>query len=376
MPHQAKSHAERLEARTVLEALRMGVVSRRVIRHITYGRDKELDHLQTHLQSKPEGSCQLLIGGYGTGKSHLCESLAMRLETANYAVGRLELGASHGRPNNPRAVAYEAERAITVHIDGRRFSGIQDLAVLRRAIRLPRLYYKKEKDLVQLVHKELPGRKNLLARFDRLSLAVPALWGRLERPAVPDMALGSDVPTAMTAANYTVSFFNKFAHDLHSIGVPGLVLIFDEAERSEMALTSYAIERARTLMMGFALSSANLDTRLLHHYQNNSRVSYCPLAPSRIHTLYAFTWRWGLAYDIEHRASAATLELAAIGAQDRDGISRRVLNLYETAYGRKMALTKADLDTVAGNLGDEEIRSFVRGLVSALDTRRLADKTK
>ena len=375
MPVQPKSHAERLEARAAVEALRMGVVSRRVIHYITYGRDKELNQLHNRIKNNPDGSCQILIGGYGTGKSHLCESLAIGLEAASYAVARLELGASHGRPNNPRAVAYEAERAITVYLDGRRFNGIQDLSTLRRAIRLPRRYFEAEKDLIQRIHKELPGRKNLLARFDRLSLAIPQLWGRLERPAVPELALGSDVPHAMTAANHTVSIFNMFAHDLHSVGVPGLVLIFDEAERSEMALTSYAIQRARTLMMGFALASSNLETWPLHHHQNNRSVPYCPLAPSRIHALFAFTWRWGLAFEIAHQAKASTLELEAIGAQDRDGISSRLMDLYETAYGRKMALTKSDLLTVARNQGDEEVRSFIRGLVSALDTRRLANNS-
>jgi hypothetical protein len=308
------------EARSALEALRAGVVNRSVARTVTYGREAEALLLESHIEKNPAGSCQVLVGEYGIGKSHLVEMLAVRLEGSGYAVARLEMGASHGRAENPRSVAYAIERAISVKIDGRWIQGLQNLCVLIRAIRLPRGMYWQEVPLLAEVHKKLPGRKRLLARYDLLQERIPSFWGAMGNRAVPDLSVAVDVPADMTAANKAVAAINRLANDLGQVGVPGLVLIFDEAERSEWAASAYRQERARNLMLGFGLAAANKQTHWLKHHRNHMGWSYRPEAPSRMHAVFAFTYAWGLSTELARHVGRSITKLAPPTATRRPPI--------------------------------------------------------
>jgi hypothetical protein len=359
------------EARSALEALRAGVVNRSVARTVTYGREPEALLLQSHIEKKPRGSCQILVGEYGIGKSHLAEMLAVRLEAGGYAVARLEMGASHGRAENPRSVAYAIERAISVKIDGRWIQGLDNLSVLIRAIRSPRRPYGQEVQFLADVHRRMPGRQRLLERYDYLQETIPVHWGGMGNSAVPDLSVAYDVPSDMTAANKAVAAMNELAHDLHKVGVPGLVLIFDEAERSEWAASAYRQERARNLMLGFGLAAANQRTDWLKHHRNETWWSYRPEAPSRLHAVFAFTYAWGLSTELARLVGQPITKLSPLSGAIRKGIAKEIIEIYNTAYGYRSPLSSDDWATIEAYSSSEDIRSFVRCVVSALDHRRL-----
>ena len=366
-----------LEARAAVEALRMGVVNRRVIRHITYGREEELQDLRGHIIKHPQGTCRVLVGGYGMGKSHLCEALALNLLNSGFAVARIELGSSHGRPNHPRAVVRAIEQAISVSLDGRIFHGINDLPFVIRAIPDEKLepftsddgYWVREQ--ISAIHDGLRGRKQLLKRIDTLREYLPSIWGEEGYTDLPEMSISDEIPTPMTAANLAVACINRLAHGLHSVGVPGLVLIFDEAERAEISQANmYHIERATTLMLGFAMASANKDTTGLRHYRNGN-APYRPFSPSRIHSIFAFSYPWGLSENIAQRTSTRSLVLPRLNKAFQWGVQDKVLRLYEEAYGKAVSISRSDMDILERHCQGEDIRSFVRGLIAALDNKRL-----
>lgn len=362
-----------MEARAAVEALRAGTVNRYVVRFATYGHEERLRRLTDTIRQSPGGSVQAIVGEYGSGKSHVSELLAARMEQEGYAVARLELGASHGRAESPRGVVGAVERAISMTVDGRAFRGADDLGTILKAAAPPSQWDTTwEASLVRAIHERLPGRDNFLARFDRMRTEIPRFWGQLGLDQLPRHSLRGSVPAEMTATNKAVAALNGLAHNVVPIGIRGLVLILDEAERAEWAASNYRLERARNLVIGLSMAAANLDTSRLKHHRNNLWPSYRPYAPSRMHVLLAFTTRWGLCDEVRQAVGVSPDSLGSFSDADRVGIARQIGTLYRTAYGdTAKVLTPEDWRRLSGNAAGGDVRSFVRGVVSALDYRRL-----
>ena len=178
----------------------------------------------------------------------------------------------------------------------------------------------------------------------------------------------------MSATNKAVAKLNWLAHQLRKIEVHGLVLILDEAERAEWAVNSYRAERASDLMMGLALTAGNLDTSGLRHYRYVQSNVYRPYNPSYMHVVFAFTHGGGLCQQICQKTGTTPEQLESLGDLEKIGIQRRMLALYAMAYGSKHAtLDTRDQTKVWMNTTSDDIRSFIRGLIAALDHRRLRE---
>ena len=98
----------------------------------SYGRDNELDNLKNHIQLSEKGSSQILVGGYGVGKSHLLEILTQHLLEEGYAVATLELGSSNERAEHPDGVVSAIERSFQLRIGKTVFSSQEGMFLMRR----------------------------------------------------------------------------------------------------------------------------------------------------------------------------------------------------------------------------------------------------
>lgn len=358
-------------ARVALEALRTGVTNREVVRLLSYGRDEELSQLERGVLDRPDGSAQVIVGGYGVGKSHLCELLGLALEAKGYAVARLELGASHSRAEYPRHILEAIETSLRVKIGQRTYRGMTDLALLRRAADVRRTNSWEQRTVLES-HKLFPGAHNLGQRVDFLRDELAALAP--ERFYSPYWASSSKVvPYELTAVNRAVAELNRVAHDLKDVGVPGLVVLLDEAERSEtLPRGAYRMERARDLILGLATASANQDTRRLKHYRNEAPFAnpYLPCGVSRIHTVFAFTYAWGLAADLEAHLGVEPIKLTPLRGADRDSLLERLIELYDDAYGYAPDLSEAEVKRLKTERSAPDVRSTVRTIVAGLDFYR------
>lgn len=361
-----------MQARAAVEALRAGTVNRAVVKYATFGQRERLERLRRPILDSPEGSVQMLVGGYGTGKSHLCELLAETLEADSFAVARLEMGASHGRAENPRSVVGAVEQALRITVDGRSFYGQDDLAVLLRAIRPGGWRFTRESELLRSVHASLPGRDRLLNRCSAIRAALAHIWERPGFQHFHDLSLHGRVPTDMTAGNKAIAELNWLAHELGCLEIKGLVLLLDEAERAEWADSNYRLERARDLVIGMVTAAANLDTTKLKHHRNQRRPSYRPYAPSRMHVILAFTHRWGLCEEVRHTVAVEPEALDQFERVDRSAIEQHIVRLYQIAYpDAPSRLSAKDRQRTLPTMGDADLRSFVRCVIAALDHRRL-----
>lgn len=370
-----------LESRAALEALRAGVVNRFVVQRMTCGQEDRLERLFKHIQQKASGSVQALAGGYGTGKSHLSELLAGTLEQQNFAVARLEMGASHGRAEHPRAIVSAIERSLTFTVDDRTFKGPADLAMVLRALvfmpddALLRRAYEREKQLLWAIHDRYPGRARFIERFDALRKAIPKFWGQMGSTFIPAYSISDGIHHEMSATSQAVAKLNWLAHQLRKLDVPGLVLILDEAERAEWAVTSYRANRAQDLMIGLALAADNRDTSALKHHRNNMSPGYRPYAPSYMHVVFAFTHRQGLCQQICQQTNMTPEVLQSFSEEDKKSLLVDLIILYWDAYGTEIKLLEeADKQKIKNLTAGQDIRSFIRCWIAALDHRRLRGK--
>lgn len=323
-----------IQASAAIDALRAGVVNRYIAEHLTFGRESEIAGIESQIFSNEEGSVQILLGGYGVGKSHLCEVLACRLEKAGYAVARVELGSSSERAENPDAVLQAIANSITVHIGGHHFHGSDELNS-----RLVEPFFQKE---------------SIKDEFYKLLL--------LFRP----------IPSAMTAANLAVGQVRYAAQFLHNLGCKGVVIIFDEAERATaLSWTPYRSQQATNLILWFALTSANKDTSSLKHYRNERH--YCSLPSSSLmHTIFCFTYYDDLVKQISSLINPPIYHLSKLNEFTLEKIKLKIQEIYQKAYGISAKISSQDEKKIYESVKDfEDTRTFVRCLVAALDHQRL-----
>lgn len=332
---------------------------------MTYGREAEITTLEGGVFGSARGSCQIVVGGYGVGKTHLCEVLSARFEKAGYAVARVEMGASHGRAENPSAVLDSICRTLSVQAEGMRFQGASTIACWLRATTPPRMKWFWESEFLDNLHERLPGQSRFIDRFERIRERYNGLYPGGELTPL----LVGRVPEKMSASNLAVAQVNQLAHVLFKAGIKGVVLLLDEAERSNWAVTSYRVDRARDMMLGLALASANKGTGHLKHYGNDFQSTYCPLSPSRMHAIFWFTYTYGLADEIRRSTKTNYLFLEPLDHQSLKAIRRKVTEIYSSAY--RWQSNGKSVGRIPDAAGGSETRGVIRTIVAALDTMRI-----
>ena len=362
----------RATAMAIVEALRSGTVNRPVARHLSVGREDMLDRLWRHISDNPEGSAQVVVGRYGTGKTHLAERFVDLVESRGYSVARVELGAAHGRPENPRGVLQSIESSLRLCIDGNLLHFPDEWPFVRLALEIPRWWPYGVTPELQGIHRQHSGRSNLWLRYRLIRQVLGHRFCEDLRYLREWPYPHDDVPYPMTAANHAVAATNALAHLLREAGSRGLVILFDEAERSEWAQTAYRAERAGDLLMGFARAASNLSTDHLKHYRDILHPVYRPQAPSLVHCVFFFTWLGGNATWLANAVGATPIRIPPLSRLERQNLERHIRMVYGDAYSCDgLALDQHSRRLVDQRLDDEDVRMFVRTLVAALDYQRL-----
>lgn len=118
---------DRHEARKIVEAMRCGVVPLGHTEFYTVGRDKELSLVDIDLESAQEsGAMRVFLGEYGTGKTHMLDSVEREALAKNFLVARAVLDSGETCPSQPRRV-YSALTKGLVYPDAAGASGLEPL---------------------------------------------------------------------------------------------------------------------------------------------------------------------------------------------------------------------------------------------------------
>lgn len=97
---------ERLEARRAIEALRYGIVPLRRMRELSVGLEDERESLHRAFDAveRTGGDVRVVLGEYGSGKSHFFELAAQEALARNFLVASTSLDIREVPPNRPQRI--------------------------------------------------------------------------------------------------------------------------------------------------------------------------------------------------------------------------------------------------------------------------------
>jgi len=113
-PARTPEAEQRLEARRTIEALRYGVVPNRRIHELSVGLERERESLGRAFDevNRSGGDVRVVLGEYGTGKSHFFELAAQEALERNFLVASASLDLREVPPNRPQRIYNALIRAL------------------------------------------------------------------------------------------------------------------------------------------------------------------------------------------------------------------------------------------------------------------------
>ena len=373
---------EKFKFRRMIEAFRLGIVPCDCAEEFTFGRDEEMEQIAKWL-GNPNQSTILIVGQYGTGKTHLLHCAISRALQNDYAVAWVEMD-----PNE--APFYKPKRVYCRLIQGFRYYSKQDgqlkgfRAFLKEALvkgafkdhLFFKYLHKYEKDIIW---DWIEGRESIVRP-----------WG-VDNSLYPDLPGLSDYSTAANTYCYLLSALGWAARVV--LGLQGLLLVFDEAETVTAHIYSYQFRKSKNFLRAL-ICTANGDRRLLRSpFQSGldylgigigPNTPFLYRVPSGLKMLFAFTSTdWN--YDSEYRGGGVyqrnpkiveidatpKIDLRPLTDDAFKDVFEHICLLYDGAYG--FLAGDVTIDKIFRRVASESGRTrlFVKGSVEALDLARL-----
>lgn len=363
-----KEVASDQRSRRIVEALRLGIVPRDLIGKFTFGRDAEIRRILGVLEA-PRPNVILVVGEYGSGKSHLLEHMYWRALHNDYAVTSVDM--------DPNEAAF--------HMPKRVYSR------LIRRFRFPCRSERKLKAFRAFLKEVLSSGKlddHLYFRHVKEHIGDAQVWEWIEasesigRPCVDQDWSLSTIPALydyQNAANiycYLLSSLGFAAKEV--LGLKGLLLVFDEAEAVDSTYY-YQFEKGRNFLKAL-LRIARNDPQLLD-LPHRASLGYCSRGtgrwipflyrdPASLKIIFAFTPSPTLSAEDELR-DAEKISLRPVGERSLLQAWTHTCTLYSDAYKMKFSKRACAAMQAQLFLKTDSIRMFVKSAVEVLDLFRL-----
>ena len=364
---------DNFKSRRMIECFRLGTVPGDCVQDFIFGRDDEIEQIDGWL-ARDHHSTLTVIGGYGTGKSHVLQCAYARALQNDFAVAFVEMDLAEAPFCRPKRVYGRVAHSLrfrsnrTGQIEGYR-------SFLTEAMT----------DSSWAAH----------TYFGRLlhSPITDQMWEWIEaresviRPWSPfgeytNFPATYDYGTAANIYCYLLSGLGWAAKEI--LGLNGLLLIFDEAETVDYYYYyEYQREKSENFLRAL-IRTANGDEELLEP-PYLSRLLYCQKGiasgirflfrqPSGLKLLFAFTPGYATT-QISEVKRAERIVLQPLSTLARRKIFEHTCLLYHSAYGF-LPNTEERLDIfseLSSKLKgqDASARLLVKGSVEALDLARL-----
>lgn len=374
-PIQAEERElDKISAKRILEAFRMGVVPHQDIEYFTFGRAYEIDFLQKGLENLKDGSggVYLVEGGYGSGKTHLLEyarHLSLRI---GLVTSCCELHIQETPPYRPKRIYHELVYNLR-YIKDDYEHGYRDL--LRAATRV------KIND-----HCFLTPVLRRLKEIDDSDLRSEVFWQWIEGESTKEYATdpfspyrvkgGQAIPALYdfsTAADFYNYILSGLSFLINYLGLGGLVIILDEFETIEHIWDSRLYQRGLGFLeglIGIGFNDAGLksiNNRMMHN-----QVRPTPYAYKESYILLILATTPSESTLITERIENK-IYLRRFSRAEFETIFDNLLKVYKFAHQDFMIETnlRENIFNAALKRNREELRDFIKFCVEAFDWVRL-----
>jgi hypothetical protein len=369
---------DRVQARRMLEAFRLGIVPHQDVESFTFGREQPIEVADAALSALGRGAGDVFMfeGEYGTGKTHMLEYVHHRALSLGMATSLVQFDPLEVSPHRPKRVYRELVHNLRYLKDGREH-GFRDL-LLQAA----------ELDFADHVFFGPVLAK--LRRSDRGHLQSEVLWQWIEGESTKEYATerrgpyrvrgGQRIPALYdfsTAADLYCNIFSGIACIARELGLKGLVLLIDEAETVTRLWDILYLAKSVNFMDGLVRTAQNdpdlrhISERMVHNkvrpvpyiYRDPAILLLFATTPSPYDYAYI-----KLANRIRHRVELAPLSDKALA----DAFASMVL-IYRRAYpGFELSdLAQKQVMRAAQKRNVEGVRTFIKFAVESLDVARV-----
>lgn len=358
----------KFRARRMIEAFRMGIVPQDMVEEFTFGREREIERITRWLEEGEDGAL-LIIGEYGSGKTHLLEYTKHIALKRGWAVSKVDLDPQEVSLHRPKRVYAEIASAF-------RYKEGNDIKSFRDFIR------------------SVSGRGELRNHWYLCYEPEEdeAFWDWIEGRAVERSRRYPTLPDKFTTANIYCNIISGIGWAAKAmLGLKGFLILFDEAEAIESILeTSYQRERTFNFLKGLLMLAEGdinllyeevewdpwrrgfygIDTGLQYYGMSRYvRLSYAWRIPCFVKVIFAFA-------PVEALYKPPLDEVERVEIEDLSGESLRsafetICLIYAEAYDHMEG--DASIEGLFEAVTDWEhgrTRRFIKAAVEALDLSR------
>jgi energy-coupling factor transporter ATP-binding protein EcfA2 len=244
-PQPVATDENRFSARRLVEALRLGIVPPHEVPRFTFGRDDEQAEIRSWLRD-PQRNFRLLVGEYGSGKSHFLECIRGLALEEKFAVSLITLEPNESPLYRPKRVYRRLVQNLEYIDAGHRRRGFREF-LLDGSQRPHQLW--QEDYYLSTLYQDL--------KYGRLE---ESRWDWIAGNEVVRKDQLFDDSTAASIYCHLLSAYSVIARDC--LGLKGLLLLFDEAEMIDAMATKTQVRRGFNFLRGLSLVAEN-DRRLL-----------------------------------------------------------------------------------------------------------------
>ncbi|MEO0076900.1 MAG: BREX system ATP-binding domain-containing protein, partial [candidate division WOR-3 bacterium] len=396
-----KGEALKIKAHRMIEAFRLGIVPTQDVIDFTFGREREINLINSALTSLRNGFGGVITieGEYGTGKSHLLEYLRAIALKKKFLVSLVELSTEETLPARPKRIYRELIANLRFYADeqeSRNHSyvegGFRDF--LRNALK----YYKAPNYLGIKDHIFFAPVLSKLAKIDEDSLKSEVFWQWIEAESTKEYAVGTKtteqfqapyripggwkIPALYdfsTAADFYCYLISGLSYLSRNLGYNGLVILLDEVETVAFGWSELYYERGINFLEGLIKTAQNdpmlkkINAQMMHNQVRPTPYIY---KDAYLLLVLAMTPE-PLAMRLKN-LSRNHLNLSLLKLEHLNACFEALIKYYTIAYPtfNLSATTKNQLLHNALKYQDQGIRFFIKYVVESLDTLRISRKSK
>ncbi|MEP9410648.1 MAG: DUF2791 family P-loop domain-containing protein [Candidatus Brocadia sp.] len=375
-PLPALSFDKAFKSRRMIEAFRLGIVPYDCVEDFTFGRQEESKELMNWLNSNNE-NVLLLVGEYGTGKTHLLHYAYWRALQEGFAVAYVSM--------DPNEVPFYKPKRVYSHListfryyskEGKQNKRFRDFLgeAIARGVFKDHAYFRHliDKDSDEVLWNWIEASESIIRPYyssNNNYLKLPGMY---------------DHSTAANIYCYLLSALGWAAKKV--LGLKGFLLIFDEAEIVDSISSSPQRKRGLNFLKALILSAQNdkflfenphlAGTKRDLDYSLSSigrRTPFIYREPSAIKLFFAFT-QTDTINQINRLNLIRKINLQSLPDTALKKVLEHVYLFYKNAYGNlKNNMSIEELFQNVIKYG-KYTRAFVKSAVEALDLIRLNQK--